>query len=819
MNKLGKISYFFLIAILVTNMAANNILDSKPNEIISFSGSGSKWAEFEKDINELNDAIQSLPDSAFKKPADQRKNAFSHKLDALISAVEEGYYGAALDKLEDDIRAKMDGYLGGHLHNDWVRDEQAQIDLNALIDNIESADYDNDGLSLWDEIRVYGTGPFDPDTDDDGVSDGDEVNVYGTDPLDVDTDNDGLSDGQEVIPPPANTEGYWVALDPLNPDTDGDGLLDGQEVNIYGTFAWRQDTDSDMCQDNTEVQYWVNTKGLSPAQAGKNARIKDVDGDGMIDGIEIQYSPALNPMVNDANIDYDGDGISNYKEVVTYNSNPGTANTYTWSDGARAAFLNDVGLEFADPACPYSGGTLEDVYIEWFKITAPNGVSNAFYDGYFTCHIDHANPAQTITFTIRSYNAGTNNDDTGDSLNIIYLKDENGNSIPFTKTISGATYTITTNSPQPVGWYKLYWSYYEDGDGSTMSVTSSDLIIYVCPDPKYTYPYPCEIRFNNINSAKNLYFRGYTQTAGYMTNLALDSNPIATSTASGNQLYVNSEFCYYLSNVGIGVHTITFNWIVTGPGAEMQFHICTTGWQDPNTNDMDLDDISDYEEADLGSDPENPSLFIEVDYMPGQQPTLSLLNWIETIYEGRTFTTKYGTFYIDVTVELDDQIPLRDNNIANRQDYHDQKTTHSYLVFSAYNPGAGGYGSPAFGAVVFNGDVSMIASAWGLDATDTERLRLAIALHELGHCFDIGIADDPGSELYCGGIPPYPTDPTPPQPHVTRGDSNTHWCIMAGGSGYVDIGFGPKPYMLYDGMEFCDECWSTIQLEARWAVD
>ena len=37
------------------------------------------------------------------------------------------------------------------------------------------------------------------DSDGDGLSDADEVNVYGTDPFDPDTDDDGMPDGWEVF--------------------------------------------------------------------------------------------------------------------------------------------------------------------------------------------------------------------------------------------------------------------------------------------------------------------------------------------------------------------------------------------------------------------------------------------------------------------------------------------------------------------------------------------------------------------------------------------------------------------------------------------
>jgi len=75
---------------------------------------------------------------------------------------------------------------------------------NGTVQNISiyllanNGDYDNDELTNYAEINVYGTSIFNPDTDGDGLLDGDEVNQYGTQPTDRDTDNDGISDGTEV---------------------------------------------------------------------------------------------------------------------------------------------------------------------------------------------------------------------------------------------------------------------------------------------------------------------------------------------------------------------------------------------------------------------------------------------------------------------------------------------------------------------------------------------------------------------------------------------------------------------------------------------
>ena len=82
-----------------------------------------------------------------------------------------------------------------------------------------SDDFDGDGLTLIQEYD-YNTNPFAVDSDEDTLSDWDEINIYGTSPINHDTDNDGISDGTEVV----------NGLDPLAADTDGDGIIDGDET-------------------------------------------------------------------------------------------------------------------------------------------------------------------------------------------------------------------------------------------------------------------------------------------------------------------------------------------------------------------------------------------------------------------------------------------------------------------------------------------------------------------------------------------------------------------------------------------------------------
>lgn len=62
---------------------------------------------------------------------------------------------------------------------------------------VHGEDSDSDGL-LDEEEKQYKTNITKFDTDSDGLSDYEEVKIYGTDPIDSDTDSDGYMDGEEL---------------------------------------------------------------------------------------------------------------------------------------------------------------------------------------------------------------------------------------------------------------------------------------------------------------------------------------------------------------------------------------------------------------------------------------------------------------------------------------------------------------------------------------------------------------------------------------------------------------------------------------------
>ncbi|MFA7365036.1 MAG: thrombospondin type 3 repeat-containing protein, partial [Patescibacteria group bacterium] len=69
-----------------------------------------------------------------------------------------------------------------------VVEEEVVIEEEVDIEYLKSIDSDNDGLSDYDEVYIFGTDPLNPDSDEDGYFDGSEVlngyNPLGNGPID-----------------------------------------------------------------------------------------------------------------------------------------------------------------------------------------------------------------------------------------------------------------------------------------------------------------------------------------------------------------------------------------------------------------------------------------------------------------------------------------------------------------------------------------------------------------------------------------------------------------------------------------------------------
>ena len=103
---------------------------------------------------------------------------------------------------------------------------------------------------------------------------------------------------------------FGMNTDPLNGDSDGDGLLDGVEVQVQ-TSPCNPDTDGDGLPDGWEVR-----NGISPLSAmGDDGAAGDGDGDALPNVLEYEYG--TDPGV----LDSDSDGLADGREVVAIYEN------------------------------------------------------------------------------------------------------------------------------------------------------------------------------------------------------------------------------------------------------------------------------------------------------------------------------------------------------------------------------------------------------------------------------------------------------------------------------------------------------------------
>jgi hypothetical protein len=90
----------------------------------------------EEAIDFIDHYIRQLPATSFKGPPDQRKHALSNKLQATKAMLGGGNPAAAVNKLYHDVRASMDGAVGGNPGNDWIVEPGAQEALCFMIDEL-----------------------------------------------------------------------------------------------------------------------------------------------------------------------------------------------------------------------------------------------------------------------------------------------------------------------------------------------------------------------------------------------------------------------------------------------------------------------------------------------------------------------------------------------------------------------------------------------------------------------------------------------------------------------------------------------------------
>jgi hypothetical protein len=195
---------------------------------------------------------------------------------------------------------------------DGLPDEyEDKYDLDP-VHNTASSDADSDGYSNLSEYTAK-TDPRAWDTDGDGLGDGAEVNTFATDPLAVDSDRDGLGDGDELAQWntlgatawSTNYDGDAFTNNLVDSDSDNDQLSDLYEFSTSHTNPRASDTDGDGLSDYQEVMVY---------QSQYDAKMWDTDGDGQSDGVEVALM--------DTNGDFDRDGITNGDEGSVYGTDP-----------------------------------------------------------------------------------------------------------------------------------------------------------------------------------------------------------------------------------------------------------------------------------------------------------------------------------------------------------------------------------------------------------------------------------------------------------------------------------------------------------------
>lgn len=115
-------------------VVGDGLLESEPRTVEVYASTRSDAVLDE--LRRLLVTVNGIPDLLIKNP--NMKNALTNKINAVVHLVEQGSYAQAVDKLENDIRAKTDGCatIGEPDPNDWIEDCVAQTEVYGQIEAI-----------------------------------------------------------------------------------------------------------------------------------------------------------------------------------------------------------------------------------------------------------------------------------------------------------------------------------------------------------------------------------------------------------------------------------------------------------------------------------------------------------------------------------------------------------------------------------------------------------------------------------------------------------------------------------------------------------
>ena len=314
-------------------------------------------------------------------------------------------------------------------------------------------DSDNDGLTNIQEYSI-GTDPNNPDTDFDGMPDAWEVfyqifnpatGEWTMDPTeydaDNDIDNDNLTNLQEYsysMPGGWNVSlkgVWWNGTTPNHWDTDLDGMPDGWELKYSldplnpddatedpdndtyvfpnGTFIRWANIDEyryNITEEWSNETVYVGSKIINKLKNGvwwngTNPKEWDTDGDGMPDGWGVYYK--LNPLVDDAFEDKDGDDLLNLEEYLngTDPTNPDSDNDGLTDGYEVKTYLLSSTVDWDGDGVidhyttPLSPDTDGDSFLDGWSITLNNTTEKALCDYFKNWNIAYVdNKNGTLTF-------------------------------------------------------------------------------------------------------------------------------------------------------------------------------------------------------------------------------------------------------------------------------------------------------------------------------------------------------------------------------------------------------------------------------------
>jgi 5-hydroxyisourate hydrolase-like protein (transthyretin family) len=210
-------------------------------------------------------------------------------------------------------------------------------------------DSDGDGISDDNEY-YYGTDPYNADSDGDGLNDGSEVYNYGTSPTSADTDGDGYSDGEEVERGSSPTDSWSKPQVYLSYSSSTGGRIDATGVDYW--WGWYGSYSGNVALRSTVTLTAVPDSGyVFSAWSGDNSSSTNP--------LELQMdaNKSVQASFEPDYADSDGDGLSNYAEVVTHYTDPNSSDS-DWdgySDGEEVERGSSPNDSWSKPMGSISG--------------------------------------------------------------------------------------------------------------------------------------------------------------------------------------------------------------------------------------------------------------------------------------------------------------------------------------------------------------------------------------------------------------------------------------------------------------------------------